>query len=88
MASLAQKIYWRIPYLAKCWMASINECRGAPWRYGEVYERSAPGIVECANWPAVASLRSASTTAAAGTLPMTMVPPDSKPDSVQRMGTS
>jgi len=50
MASLGQKLYWKAPYSAKCWMASWNARRLGRWRYGPEYEKLLKDIARRDAW--------------------------------------
>jgi len=52
MASLIQRIYWRLPYFAKCWIASHSARKSGRFRYGPQYELFVKEISERDSWSA------------------------------------
>ncbi len=52
MASLKEKIYWKMPFFCKNWMASWNARRLNRERFGPDYDRALQEIAEHDNWSA------------------------------------
>ena len=50
MASLRQRIYWKMPYFMRCWMASRYGRSRDRTRFGEVYQERLAEIAEHDQW--------------------------------------
>lgn len=50
MTPLTQKIYWKLPYFAKCWAASFNARKLDKQRHGEIFDQTTKEIESRNKW--------------------------------------